>query len=187
MNGAPVLPIPIGNRWRDSDASNLPRRHIGLFVAVAARDWTLRRCSQLSRRFALAVIRPSNPARQFRWLSTGAPTRGCRQRARSSWSKTRRPHHSSIGSNETRCIGLGPTASKRAVGWWVPKCDQMQDEWGPWDLFTEQSWIGQLTSRDVGFRSKSQVAAQASQQLKIEQLKRGAGCAVTASMTLDWE
>ena len=37
MNGAPVQPIPIDNRRRDSDASNLPPEHIGLFVVVAAR------------------------------------------------------------------------------------------------------------------------------------------------------
>jgi hypothetical protein len=38
MTGAPVRPIPIDNRWRDSDANNLRPLRIDLFVAVAGRD-----------------------------------------------------------------------------------------------------------------------------------------------------
>ena len=38
MTGAPVQPIPIDHRWRDSDANSLQPQRIDLFVAVAARD-----------------------------------------------------------------------------------------------------------------------------------------------------
>jgi hypothetical protein len=38
MIGAPVQPIPIGNRWQDSGASNLQPQRIGLFVVVSVRD-----------------------------------------------------------------------------------------------------------------------------------------------------
>jgi hypothetical protein len=38
MTGAPVQPIQIDHRWRDSDANSLQPLRIGFFVAVAGRD-----------------------------------------------------------------------------------------------------------------------------------------------------
>ena len=48
MSDAPAQPNPIDNRWRDSAASNLPPRHIGLFahmtVAAQARAMSSASC-----------------------------------------------------------------------------------------------------------------------------------------------
>jgi hypothetical protein len=62
MIGAPVPPIPIGNRWQDSNASKVPPQHIDLSVVVAAQGSNiaarrdLQRCAAFNGGFEAALL-----------------------------------------------------------------------------------------------------------------------------------